>query len=65
LDIVVRKMRRKDAQEALTRIDRLITMGKWVGIGGLAAIEAGFISPPAGALFTVHVAYPAFVMIDP
>jgi hypothetical protein len=68
LDLAVRKTRGKKEQEALTKIDRLTALGKWVAMGGIAAVDAGLISisPPAGALFAVNVA-PAvfFFLIDP
>jgi hypothetical protein len=67
LDMAVRKTRHKGAQEALTRVDRLTALGKWVAIGGIAAVDAGLLvsSPPAGLLFAVNLAPSVFVLFDP
>ena len=68
VDMAMRKTRDKEKQDPLTKIDRLIALGKWVAIGGITAVDVGLISisPPAGLLYAMNVV-PAslFFMIDP
>jgi hypothetical protein len=63
-DWTVRKTRGKQSHEPITPLDRLVSVGKWVAIGGGTAVTMGLITPPAGLAVAFAIA-PSFFVIDP
>lgn len=66
-DRVVRKVRGKEAQEEIKRVDRLKTVGKFIALGGIlggAATLLGLIAPPA-PIAVAFALSEVFALIDP
>jgi hypothetical protein len=63
LDKAARKVLSKDEEEALTRADKLRTLGKFVAVGG-SAVVAGATLPPALAI-TLSLSEGVFALLDP
>jgi hypothetical protein len=62
---VVRKTRGKEEDEAITTLDRLLTVGKWVAAGCGAVTAAGLVSIPPALAITIALSPSFFALIDP
>ncbi|MDQ4143998.1 MAG: hypothetical protein M3198_09695 [Actinomycetota bacterium] len=65
LNKVVRKTRGKAEEEAITPIDRLLTLGKWVAAGGGAVAAGGIVSLPPALAIMIAISPRFFALIDP
>ena len=69
LDTIIEKLSRyklnKRDDEALSTIEKLRGLGKWIAHGGITVIGASFINPMLGTLLGYIIGEGLFVLIDP
>jgi len=65
LNKVIRKTRGKEEEEAITTLDTLLTLGKWVAAGGGAVAAGGIITLPPALAITLAISPRFFALIDP